>query len=424
MPSGLCPDPPIWQFALGNSQSTLHLQTRETLPSGAIRWEDNYARMIIGPSGTPEADLTLGLWGYEQYNGSYYVPAAQQGWVYHLAQQQISVPGVYTHGSPPISALARLDFSIFARLLSAEQNINIQAGYDPDHHAAQYLIYFSVQNQNQFQYPNNLGFGDYLWFGISVYDDRYPVLELTILQDLGGTERLIYNLGSAPFVSEGFTPGGPGMLFEGDLLPGIRDALTCAWESGFLTGSNELSDYRIGGMNIGWEVPGLNDVEMQVKDLSLRYERRLPTPVIFDFNTDGDREGWTAVNIVELADGPRNGTWIFSVPAPDTPMLSSPELAIEAATHPIVRIIIANDHNPLGSSTLKVYWDRFGDAGFREEWSHDVPINNTGGFQTIDIDMSDTTAWTGEIRHLRIDPILAGDGHAVGIDQIAILPAP
>jgi hypothetical protein len=417
MPSGLCPDPPIWQFAFGNSQTTLPNQPRVTLGSGAVSWDDTYARMVIGPGGTPEVDLTLAVWGYEQYGGTYYVPAPLQGWVYHLAQQQISVPGVYTHGSPPISSLDRLDFNIFARLLYADQNI--QSGYDPNHHAAQYLIYFTIQNQNQ----SNPGFGDYLWFGLSVYDDRTPVLGLTVMQDIGGTDRLIYNLGSEPFVSQGFTPGGPGMLFEGDLLPAIRDALTRAWANGFLTGSNELSDYRIGGMNIGWEVPGLNDVEMQVRDLSLLYERKVPAPVEFNFNTDGDREGWTAVNISELSDGPLNGFWIFNVLAP-TPMLTSPVLAIEAATHSTIRIIVANNQNPIGSSILKVYWDRFGDKGFREAWSKSVAINNNGGFQTIDINMNTpvTPGWVGEIHKLRIDPIFSGDGHSVGIDMIAILP--
>ena len=203
----------------------------------------------------------------------------------------------------------------------------------------------------------------------------------------------------------------------------MRDALTRAWANGFLTGSNNLADYRIGGMNIGWEVPGLNDVEMRVQDLSLIYTKKEPKSVIFDFNTNGDREGWTAVNITELADGPQDGRWLFNV-GTATPMLSSPELSIEAATHNTIRVIIANDKNPADKSILKVYWDRFGESGLREAWSKSIAVDNGGGFQTLDIDMTGTTGWVGEIRHLRVDPILAGDGHAVSIDQIAILVTP
>lgn len=415
MPSGFCPDPPVWQLALGNSRSELQAAQREVLASGAVRWEDTFGRVVLGPRTAPEADLILGVWGDAQYGGTYYVPAASQGWVFHLAQQQISVPGVFDSGSPAISSLDGLDFSVFGRLVSAEQNRG--PGYDDSVHAAQYLIYFTVQNQRQ----DSPGFSDYLWFGVTLYDDRTPVPGLNVLQDIGGTDRLIYNMGAAPFVSEPFTPGGSGMLFEGDILPAIRDALTRAWANGFLTGSNTLSDYRIGGMNIGWEVSGLNDVEMQVRDLSLRTRLRPVAPVVFGFDTDGDREGWTLENGGELTDGPVDGTWLFTVPGA-TPMLSSPTLTIEASTHPMVRIVIANDHNPADSSVLKVYWDRFGDEGLREAWSRSVAIDNGGGFQTVTLDMGDSPGWVGEIRHLRVDPILHGDGHGVGIDEIAISP--
>ena len=407
---------PIWQFVFGSSKSTHNtILPVQTLPSGAMLMEDNYSRMIIAQTNMPESDLTLGIWGLLQYDGNYYVPGAGQEWVYHLAQQQISYPGNYTTGSPPISALAKLDFSVFAQLLTAEQNI--QSGYNSNYHAAQYLIYFTIQNQN----VNSSGLGDYLWFGITIYDDRWEILGLNVQQDRGGTERLIYNLGNEPFITEGFVAGNPGKLFEKDLLPAIRDALTRAWENGFLTGSNYLSDYRIGGMNIGWEVPGLNNVEMRVKNLSLIYEKKAVQAIVFNFNTNGDREGWTAVNIEELFDGPQNGSWLFKVGA-NTPMLTSPELNIEASTHKHIKIVIANDHNPAETSILKLYWDRFGEKGFREVWSKTIAINNGGGFQTITIDMNNTIGWEGEIHSLRIDPILSGNGNGVGIDSIEITP--
>ncbi len=403
----------IWQFVFGSSQSNYNsLQPYQLLPSGAMLLEDDYSRMIIASRDMGEADLTLGVWGLEQYGGVYYVPGVGQEWVYHLAQQQISYPGNYDIGSPNISSLAKLDFSVFAQLLRAERNQ--RSGYNSNYHAAQYLIYFTIQNQN----PNSVGLGDYLWFGVTIYDDRWEILGLNVQQDRGGTERLIYNLGNEPFISEGFIAGEPGKLFEKDILPAVRDALTRAWSNGFLTGSNNLSDYRVGGMNIGWEVPGLNNVEMKVKDLSLIYQKKMDIPVIFNFNNNGDREGWSGVNITD-PNGPLNGYWIFNVGA-QTPMLTSPELTIEAATHTNIKIVIANDHNPAETSILKIYWDRFGDRGFREGWSKSIAINNGGGFQTINLDMSNTPGWSGEIHQLRVDPILSGNGNGVGFDSITI----
>ena len=50
----------------------------------------------------------------------------------------------------------------------------------------------------------------------------------------------------------------------------MREALETAWQGGFLTESKTPADYRISGMNLGWEVPGLFEVELQVRNLSLQ----------------------------------------------------------------------------------------------------------------------------------------------------------
>ena len=93
---------------------------------------------------------------------------------------------------------------------------------------------------------------------------------------------------------------------------------------------------------------------------------------------------------------------------------------LDAAAHTKLQLIVANDHNPAASSTLQVYWDRFGDSGFRESWSIKVPISNGGGWQTLNINMSANPAWKGEISRIRIDPVIQGDKHAIGVDKISI----
>ncbi len=419
MPSGLCPGDPIWDIAQWDSLGDLSQATRQTLASGAIRWENQYGRITVGLFQTEEADLAMAVWAYQEYGGQYHTPTPDRKWVHLLAEQRISPPGVTRPGCPPLSSLASLDFYLVAKLL--QDDPHYQAGYDSSKHAAQFLIYFTVQNLNQ----NSPGFGDYLWFGITPYDDRYDIVPLYVQGDLGGemgTGKLIYNLGGEPFLTEGLTAGGPAQVFAKDILPDIRQALLVAWDRGYLPDSHVLSDYRIGGMNIGWEVPGLNDVEMLVRDLSLSYREKPVTAVRFGFDTDGDAEGWTAHNMTDLGGaGPEGGLWILQVPGAD-PYFVSPELDLDAATHPTLHLVVANDHNPAGQSRLQVYWDRFGEPGFREAWSVSVPISNGGGWQTLDIDMSGHPEWRGEIAHVRIDPILGGDGHSVGIDEVAFTP--
>ena len=47
------------------------------------------------------------------------------------------------------------------------------------------------------------------------------------------------------------------------------EGLEVAWERGYLKDSHDPSDYRLSGMNTGWEVTGPIDVEMQVRGLRL-----------------------------------------------------------------------------------------------------------------------------------------------------------
>jgi hypothetical protein len=53
-------------------------------------------------------------------------------------------------------------------------------------------------------------------------------------------------------------------------LPLMREGLNAGWKAGFMSGSRELGDYRLAGIFIGWEVPGNFDVELQLRNLSLR----------------------------------------------------------------------------------------------------------------------------------------------------------
>ncbi len=66
----------------------------------------------------------------------------------------------------------------------------------------------------------------------------------------------------------------PDYCVSGPAVIEAAGALETAWKRGFLTGSRGFADDRITGMNLGWEVPGLFDVEMQVRDLSLEVRAR------------------------------------------------------------------------------------------------------------------------------------------------------
>ncbi len=280
--------------------------------------------------------------------------------------------------------------------------------------------------------PASAGYGDYLWFGVTLYDDRDVRPGLYVAGD-AATGKLIYNIGLAPLSPSGLGDGAWHAI-EGDLLPHLLAALREAWARGLLTDSMRLSDYRIGGMNIGWEVPGLNTVELQVEGLSLVYETAssggggsggggggTAAPVRYAFDTDGDREGWTTRNVDDWQGGPRGGLWVVRVPGND-PMFVGPAVTVDASRYRTLRLRVANDGNPADASRMQIFWRRRGAPDFSEPNSVWVELPNDGGWRTFTVDLGAQAGWRGTIERLRIDPVVRGNGRSVGLDFVELLP--
>ena len=406
----------IWNLGQWGSLTTISDSDPATLPGGAVRWQDSYGSVTIGMPGSGEADLSLRVNTLSEYGGTYYngPDSVRNTWVHLLAEQRISDPYAADPACPPLSELSALHFSVDSRLVEDERNI--QSGYQSSQHAAQYLVYFTIQNLAE---PNTPGFGDYLWFGLTFHDDRESYPGLYVMGD-AATGKLIYNIGLAPLTPSSLSDNEWHKLSE-DLLPHIRLALQEAWERGYLPHSNKLSDYRIGGMNLGWEIPGLNNTEFQISDLSLTYQRQSVAEIRFDFNNNGDSEGWVAENAQVSPGSPSGGLWELTIPG-DDPSVGSPLLRFDAASYSTLAITVANDGNPAASSTMQVFWTRFGSPNFGEANSAAVFITNDGTLSTYIFDLSAHPGWTGEITKLRIDPILSGNGNTVRFDSIVLTP--
>ncbi len=417
MNPGFATGAPLWQLGQWGSATSISDGTRTTLPSGAVQWEDTYGAVIIGPSGTDEADLTFRVNAVEEYGGVYRTSSATRTWPHLLGEQRLSAPGNAGPGCPPLSEIDSLVFSADARL--HYDNKNRRAGYDASRHAAAYLIYFTVQNLRD---PAAAGYGDYLWFGLTLYDDRDAMPGLAVAGD-DATGKLIYNIGLTELTTASLDDTSWHAL-RADLLPHIVLALEEAWRRGYLPDSRELSDYRIGGMNLGWEIPGLNSTQLQLRDLSLAYS----TPgsvttgeVRYDFDTNGDAEGWTTRNLGDPSSGPVSGVWSLVASASD-PVLLSPVLGVAASGYSTLSVTMANDGNPADGSRMQIFWSTRADTAFSEARSTWVDVSNDGVSATYTIDLASLPAWTGTIERIRIDPITYGDGHGLSIDSVVLSP--
>ena len=271
--------PPIWQLGQWDSQSTIYGVAPTLQPSGARAYVNADKQIIAG--GGPaavESDLILTINGQSEYGGTF--RGIGDPWPALLVQQSISEPGGHLAGrAPSIADMASLDFQIDACLLYDD---HITTGeYDPSIHASQYVIFYTVQNLN----TASAGYGDFLWFGTALYDDRFDVTGEVVLVD-GFTQKLIYGIGIEPFTSEKIADGN-WMTIGGDLLPYIKTGLQEAWSRGLLLDSLDFADYKIGGMNMGWEMPGMNDASMQIRNYSVIATLAESSGLLGDLNGDG-----------------------------------------------------------------------------------------------------------------------------------------
>mgnify|MGYP007046918899 CR=1 FL=1 len=239
---------PQWETAQWASHYSLHQpKERKTVKGGF--WAFDGAKTF----GLNEGVLQMGVdAGKEFLDG----PRKKgQAWPHLLVEQG------FADIAPRLDEMASVQFSVEARLLQDKRPK--PEGYTPSLHAAQFLIYFVVQNRNK----ASKGFGDFLWLGVPIYDDRREVTGHVIEGDVGHN-KIIYMPGRDVYTAES-TEMGKWIRFEADMLVLAKKALEESWRREFLTDSKDFHDYAIKAMNMGWEVPGMNDVLMEVRGLTV-----------------------------------------------------------------------------------------------------------------------------------------------------------
>ena len=244
---------PVWGLSQWNSKFPLGSAGLNI--GGALVYSNSAKAVTLGAIGTAKADLSLAVNAGAEY-GDRARQSGTEPWVHLLVEQEFEPPAA-------LEKLSAVKAHVEARLLRSR--LVQPKNYTPDLHAAQFQIYFTLQNRNR----QSAGYGDLVWFGVPIYDNRARFPNAFKEQDFGGTAKFIFMPGGKTFASTSAHDGG-WIVIDKDLLPLMHEALETAWARGFLKDSKTLADYTIGGMNMGWELPGTFDVEMQIRNLSLK----------------------------------------------------------------------------------------------------------------------------------------------------------
>ena len=137
---------------------------------------------------------------------------------------------------------------------------------NPHLHAPQLLYYITVENRN----PHSADFGKYVWLGLQLYDSRYGIPPFYADEDGGkdvNTGMFIYLPSADKYVASPVSVNNLTKV-NYNVLPEISVAFALAQSRGYLTNTT-FNDLYIGGMNIGWELPGTFDVCVEIADLNL-----------------------------------------------------------------------------------------------------------------------------------------------------------
>jgi hypothetical protein len=245
---------PVWDLVQWSSKHPLAIAAPEKLADGSLCYSNVAKTVTLGVAGSDRGDLGMAVRAGVEYGSL--ARKSGEPWVHLLVEQNIDLP-------PSLADLSAARLHVEAKLTASEKQP--MPDYSPGLHAAQFQIFFSVQNLNR----QSAGFGKYLWFGIPIYDDRHRVVPAHKARDTGGTNMFIYTPAGDVF-SPKSTHDQKWITIDTDLLPLMREGLEAAWRDNFLKESQALADYRIAAMNIGWEVPGTFDVDLAIRRLSLR----------------------------------------------------------------------------------------------------------------------------------------------------------
>jgi len=250
---GLAPGKPVWDLAQWSSRFPLRLENR-AVSGQTLAFTNNAKAVVVGEPDNAVADLSLAV-----NTGAEYPQArksADEPWVHLLVQQDFENP-------PTLAELGACEFHLEARL--KRSRLVHTNDYSPSLHAAQYFVYLTVANRN----PKAADYRGCFWFGIPIYDNRHRIVPAYEAQDFGETKLFIFTPASDRF-ARGSTHGGEWVTFEQDLLALMRLGLEHARDKGFIKGAPDFADYRPLGIFIGWEVPGMFDVDLQIRNLSLK----------------------------------------------------------------------------------------------------------------------------------------------------------
>ncbi len=244
---------PEWLLTQWNSKNNIR-GTQAQVVDGAYIYENEYKTVARDAQGV----LTLRVNASEEYHRVR--TSKMDSWVHLYFEQRYANPyPLAGMGSAPL----RLSFCV-----PEFRDATPEGELDPSLHAAIAVFYVILKDMN----PQSPAYGDFINFCVMLYDNRTPVTPESLFVDSGqnpidATNMMIYTMDSSTYAGEVYADG-VWHDIDIDLMPYFQHALRETQERGYMAGT-KMEDLCISSVFFGFEVPGVMDCELRVRDLSL-----------------------------------------------------------------------------------------------------------------------------------------------------------
>ena len=251
---------PTWKLAQHHSK--FDLSRPETQTATATEARAATPGLAVARTKTPDGSVALRL--EVAADAEYAAPRrADQNWLHLLLQRDFPPSERVSFGD-----VESLVFTCDAQVLRSERLMTADE-FDSNLHATQASVYFAISNDD----PESPDFRDYIWFGVSFFDDRWEIQTDYVAVDGDprtiGTGKLIYRLGEQRTIDDilgGVNPfSKKPVRIEIDLAKYLDGALQAAKERGFLT-ETRVEQMKLAHFNFGWETPGTYRAALEIKN--------------------------------------------------------------------------------------------------------------------------------------------------------------
>jgi len=262
---------PQWSLAQWSSKYSLADDARlSELKKGVFRYTNKNKIITVDTHAGEIALKALASLNYDRPR------KADEPWMHLLLEQELALNDKKNLEQYKIDRMKELRLKMKVKLSYFKDLMKERA--DAGKHAAQYTMFLYIADLNS----KTKGYGDMIWFGVPLFDNRYEFQDVYAAQDTGqpGASGLyIYSMSNRTYMKKPFfiaeeekivgSDKNPWITIDVDLLPHIKKAYVQAKKNNYLKNTS-LNELYVNGINFGWELPGTYDVEMKLKDLSLQ----------------------------------------------------------------------------------------------------------------------------------------------------------